>query len=82
MGFGVVYKLDASGHQTVLHAFTGEEDGAEPYAGVLRDSAGIYMEPLHPAGNTTEAWYFRLKALRRRSERYRCENSVRTVINA
>jgi uncharacterized repeat protein (TIGR03803 family) len=36
---GVVYKLDATGAQTVLHSFTGP-DGASPYAGVIRDPAG------------------------------------------
>jgi uncharacterized repeat protein (TIGR03803 family) len=37
---GVVYKLDLSGRETVLHTFTGGADGAGPYAGVIRDSAG------------------------------------------
>jgi uncharacterized repeat protein (TIGR03803 family) len=37
---GVVYTLDASGHQTVLHSFTGGADGSQPYAGVIRDPAG------------------------------------------
>ena len=38
-GMGVVYKLDPSGHETVLHSFAGH-DGAAPYAGVLLDPAG------------------------------------------
>lgn len=37
--WGVVYKLDNTGKQTVLHSFTGD-DGALPYAGVIRDSSG------------------------------------------
>jgi len=37
---GVVYKLNTAGHETVLHSFTGGADGGEPYAGVIRDSAG------------------------------------------
>src|SRR5260370_855628 len=37
---GVVYKLDTTGHETVLHSFTGGADGGRPYAGVIRDSAG------------------------------------------
>jgi len=36
---GVVYKLDSSGTETVLHSFTGT-DGGNPYAGVVRDDAG------------------------------------------
>ena len=39
-GAGVVYKLDAAGHETVLYSFTGTADGRYPYAGVIRDSAG------------------------------------------
>jgi uncharacterized repeat protein (TIGR03803 family) len=30
---GVVYKLDATGHETVLHSFTGGADGWRPRAG-------------------------------------------------
>ena len=37
-GWGVVYKLDPSGHDTVLHAFTGGADGSTPYAGVILDA--------------------------------------------
>jgi uncharacterized repeat protein (TIGR03803 family) len=37
---GVVFKLDASGSETVLHSFTGRADGAFPWAGVILDRAG------------------------------------------
>jgi len=39
IGCGVVFKLDTTGTETVLHSFTGA-DGANPDAGLLRDSAG------------------------------------------
>lgn len=39
-GCGVVFKLTPTGKYTVLHTFTGGEDGAFPYAGVTLDSAG------------------------------------------
>jgi uncharacterized repeat protein (TIGR03803 family) len=39
-GFGVVYKLDSTGHETVLYSFTGGDDGGRPYAGVISDPAG------------------------------------------
>jgi uncharacterized repeat protein (TIGR03803 family) len=38
--FGVVYKLNKAGQYTVLYSFTGGYDGANPQAGVIRDSAG------------------------------------------
>ena len=40
MNQGVVYKLDLTGHETVLYSFTGQADGGHPYAGVIRDSTG------------------------------------------
>src|ERR1035438_2573629 len=39
-GAGVVYKVDATGHQSVLYTFTGGADGGYPNAGVIRDPAG------------------------------------------
>jgi len=35
-----VWKLDPTGHETVLHSFTGGADGSRPYGGVTFDSAG------------------------------------------
>jgi uncharacterized repeat protein (TIGR03803 family) len=37
---GVVFKLDASGKETVLHSFAGGADGAAPDAGLTMDGAG------------------------------------------
>ncbi len=39
-GCGVVFKLDPTGKETVLHAFTGGVDGYAPYGDLLRDEAG------------------------------------------
>jgi uncharacterized repeat protein (TIGR03803 family) len=39
-GCGVVFKLDTAGQYTVLYSFKGGADGGEPFAGVIRDSAG------------------------------------------
>lgn len=39
-GLGTVYKLDTAGNLTLLHSFTGGSDGWNPYAGLIRDSAG------------------------------------------
>ena len=37
---GLVYKLDPTGHQTILYIFTGGSDGGTPIGRLLRDSAG------------------------------------------
>jgi uncharacterized repeat protein (TIGR03803 family) len=37
--WGIVFKLDTSGKETVLHSFTGEKDGGEP-GGLIRDAKG------------------------------------------
>jgi uncharacterized repeat protein (TIGR03803 family) len=39
-GCGVVFKLDTSGKETILHTFTGDADGANPWAGLTMDKAG------------------------------------------
>lgn len=37
---GTVFKMSSTGHETVLHNFTGGADGGIPDAGVIRDSSG------------------------------------------
>ena len=39
-GYGVVFKVDALGNETVLYSFTGGADGGGPYAGLVMDSSG------------------------------------------
>jgi uncharacterized repeat protein (TIGR03803 family) len=39
-GCGVLFKLDRSGKETVLHSFTGEADGAVPFPFLTIDRAG------------------------------------------
>src|ERR1022692_4562657 len=55
-GAGVVFKLDTTGHETVLYSFTGGADGGYPDAGLIGDSAGyLYGTTLYggTAGNGT-----------------------------
>ncbi len=40
MGIGVVFKLDTTGKERVLHRFNSGKDGAYPSGGVILDSAG------------------------------------------
>jgi uncharacterized repeat protein (TIGR03803 family) len=39
---GVVFKLDTTGKETVLHSFTGGADGAFPYSGLVLDNGNLY----------------------------------------
>jgi uncharacterized repeat protein (TIGR03803 family) len=39
-GYGMVFKVDPSGKETVLYSFQGGADGAYPYAGVTLDAKG------------------------------------------
>lgn len=40
IGCGSVFKVDASGHETVLHGFTGGSDGRIPFGGLILDKSG------------------------------------------
>ena len=51
-GVGVVYKLDATGHETVLYSFRSGNDGANPYAGVISDSAGNLYGTTYQGGTS------------------------------
>jgi uncharacterized repeat protein (TIGR03803 family) len=51
LGCGVVFKIDPTGKETVLHAFTGGADGSNPSTGVVRDSSGNLYGTL-PIGGT------------------------------
>jgi uncharacterized repeat protein (TIGR03803 family) len=55
LNLGTVFELSASGTESVLHSFAGSPgDGAEPYAGLVRDSAGnLYGTTFY--GGTTNA---------------------------
>ena len=37
---GIVFKLDTTGHETILHVFTSGADGGQPAAGLILDTAG------------------------------------------
>jgi uncharacterized repeat protein (TIGR03803 family) len=54
-GCGVVFKLDPSGQETVLYAFSGGADGANPSAGLIRDAAGNLYSTTQLGGNTSNA---------------------------
>ncbi len=39
-GFGTIFKVDASGHESVLYSFTGGSDGQNPQNNLILDSSG------------------------------------------
>jgi len=49
---GVIFKLDTSGNEMVLYAFTGPEngDGAFPYGALVRDSEGNFYVTTYQGG--------------------------------
>jgi uncharacterized repeat protein (TIGR03803 family) len=40
VGYGEVFKVDPSGHESILHSFGDNPDGAQPDASLTRDAAG------------------------------------------
>jgi uncharacterized repeat protein (TIGR03803 family) len=52
-GCGVVYRLDPTGKFTVLHRFTGRDDGSTPLGGVVIDAEGNLYGTAAAGGNAT-----------------------------
>jgi len=50
-GYGTVFKVDASGKETIIHSFTGGADGGYPYGGVIRDSKGNLYGTTYQGGD-------------------------------
>ncbi len=50
-GCGVVFKLDTTGKETVLHSFTGGANGTNPAAGLVRDAAGNLYGTTYAGGD-------------------------------
>ena len=56
-----MYKLDTAGQETVLYRFTGGADGGNPWAGVIRDSAGNLYGTTAGGGKRGGGVVFKLK---------------------
>ena len=59
-GCGTVFKLDASGNETVLYSFTGWADGNEPSGGVIRDGEGTLYGTTVTGGAFNQGTIFKL----------------------
>jgi uncharacterized repeat protein (TIGR03803 family) len=58
-GHGVVFELTKAGKEKVLHSFSGGANGANPYAGLTRDSAGNFYGTTY-AGGTGHGLVYKL----------------------
>ena len=57
---GVVFKVDPSGTETVLHSFTGGTDGVIPVGGLLRDAAGNLYGTTSQGGTSNDGILFKI----------------------
>jgi len=61
LGLGVVFKVDTTGNQTVLHSFAGgPADGESPFAGLIRDAAGNLYGTTQNGGHSNFGTVFML----------------------
>ena len=54
---GTVFKLDATGKEIVLYSFSGGRDGAWPFGGLVRDSAGNLYGTTYAGGGILSCYY-------------------------
>jgi uncharacterized repeat protein (TIGR03803 family) len=59
-GFGTVFKLLPSGAETVLYRFTGGNDGATPFASLVRDPSGNLFGTTYEGGASNVGTVFRV----------------------
>src|ERR1039457_1394415 len=57
---GIVFKLGTTGTETVLHKFRGSPDGANPYGGLISDSAGHFYGISSAGGPSPSGVRFKL----------------------
>ena len=62
-GYGTVYKISPNGMETVLHSFAGPPtDGANPEAGLVRDSSGNFYGTTLYGGANNQGTVFEISA--------------------
>lgn len=60
VSLGVVFKVDKTGKETVLHSFNNPEDGAWPYAALVQDAAGTLYGTTTGGGTSNLGTVFKL----------------------
>src|SRR5208283_1474223 len=58
--FGVVFKVDPQGTETVLYSFAGGTDGESPYGGVILDTAGNLYGTTYKGGASNYGTVFKV----------------------
>ncbi len=61
-GCGVVFKIDSTGTETVLHTFEGGSDGANPWGGLVMDSSGNLYGTTENGGKYSAGQIFKISA--------------------
>jgi len=59
-GYGTVFKVDPTDQETVLHSFTGGNDGGAPYGGLVRDKAGNLYGTTYQGGGSGVGTVFKM----------------------
>jgi uncharacterized repeat protein (TIGR03803 family) len=60
-GYGTIFKLDRTGHETVLYNFTNQPDGSNPWGGLVQDEEGnLYGTANHGGGSCYCGTVFKL----------------------
>ncbi len=59
-GCGIIFKLDSSGNETVLHTFPGGKKGTYPNGGLIRDAAGNLYGTTSSGGQGNRGIVFKL----------------------
>ena len=62
-GVGVVFKVSTGGNESVMYAFTGGTDGAYPYSGLLRDSAGNLYGTTYGGGTGDSGTVYKVNSM-------------------
>ncbi|HUA15530.1 MAG TPA: choice-of-anchor tandem repeat GloVer-containing protein [Verrucomicrobiae bacterium] len=62
-GCGVVFKITTAGAEKIMHRFAGPpDDGANPYAGLIRDKAGNFYGTTSAGGSANQGTIFKIDA--------------------
>jgi uncharacterized repeat protein (TIGR03803 family) len=62
-GYGTVFKLAATGHESVKYSFNGAANGSEPYGGLYRDAEGNLYGTTSQGGVYNYGIVFKVTAL-------------------